>query len=873
MAIIAVGIVVAFLVIILMNVGGFISQILGGVLYAIATPLMWLLDFVQVLFRKLAGLDTTYVKDTLTGKLVENNDDILFSILTNETVLETFMAMCIVGICLLMITSVVQMIRVEYTTEGSKNNKFTILSSALKGFSYFFIVPIATVLGILVSNAILKAVDAATSGAGASTIAGSVFVAAANDANRVRANNNVGLYADLLGGPLHDSVVHFDGTHFEDEFDEQHFSINDTGDVTRNRMNAADKIDAAFSQGSLLSILAGGGPKVMEITDGESSHIDDIFILGDVNANPYYSYDNVFTVGRYYALNDINYLILYVGLCLCIVTLFKACFGMIMRIYTAIMLFIISPGVIGIWPLDGGKAFSSWRTKFVGSILSAYGVVVALNLYFVIAGALDNVALFSQEALSWGTNGGAITVLLWAIIPGINATVRALFVIVGALMVSSMSSTISSLIGADDGLKQGGDMTGKVAGAIGKGVGVAAMGVGAAVKVGGAIGGKIGKIGGKIGGAINDKKDQKRTGRIDELKKKGKLTPEEEKELKNLEKGHQKYLEKQAGGKDNFQKQKNDARIQEIDKQLENGGLSVDQKKALEAERGDLVKDNETLNENIQKKTVKTAKRRATMQQLSALGGNFFKNSGLGKSLNTMSGGLIGAFGGDAWDKAGSAAAKKDDGYSEYKEIIDTMNKTKPGSDSKKKATTTRDTFNKVQADRQHYSDRAAITKSMNEEIKINGDETNEILQQILRALKDGKKSEAEKLQLDFNKQAAKMGAMGVTGTDQWKSMVANMIKTGDTSAASGLQTSIKGAKIDTATMSDEAINTMANKMIEMGAKGIQTFEKLANSAAHAYAEKSGKPEIAVSVMTKELEGQNEQIIKLLTQMVNNSKK
>jgi len=494
MAIIAVGIAVAFLVLILMNVGGFISQILGQLLYHIAVPMMWLCDFVQVLFRKLAGLGTTFVKET-GGAIKEQNEDILFSLLTSKTVLEVFVAMCIVGVILLLITTIIQIIRTEYTTEGSKNSKTTIIGTALKAFAYFFITPVACVFGIIISNYVLKAVDAATSGKGASTIAGSVFVAAANDANRVRKGDSTGWYENLMSGQVSKWTVSFNANNsrFDATFDERNFGVTNTGNAVLNRENAADKIDRAFSQGSLLSTLAGGdgGPKM---TIGDDYHG---IVWSTYWVNPYFSYDQPSFVSRYYNLANVNYLILYVGLAICIVTLFKAAIGMIMRMYKATMLFIISPGVIGIWPLDGGNAFNSWRKQFVGTVLAAYGTIIALNLYFVIVGVIDHIYLFHPQL---GLNGNisslegnatavlsssaTMTALLYPLVTVVNAMVRALMIIVGALMISEFASTVSSLIGADDALKQGGDMGGKVAGAVGKGAMVAMGGAALAMKAG-----------------------------------------------------------------------------------------------------------------------------------------------------------------------------------------------------------------------------------------------------------------------------------------------------------------------------------------------------------------------------------------------------
>lgn len=461
MSIVAIGILVAFITVVLGNIFDFVGNWINLLLYRIATLLMNLLDFVQTLFRKLAGLDTTYYQDA-SGIMQTQENDILFSLITSEVVLQTFFAMAIVGMCLLIITSVIAMIRQEYNTEGAKNSKTGILTNALKGFSFLFIVPVVTVFGIYISNFVLKAVDRATSHTGAGSIAGSVFLAAASDANRVRADKMEGDVISLLGGKT--NVVYYNPSNNEwgtsgdggaGVEEEKIFGVNNISEA-KNRENVATKIDNVFAQGSKM-LASGGGGTVITVPKA---------VVEEADTNiKYFSYADADAVSRYYSLGDVDMLVLYVGTIVCIFALYKASFGMIMRLFNAVVLFIISPGIIGIWPMDEGNAFKSWRKKLVSSVISAYGTIVALNLYFVIAGALRNVYLFNE--------GGALGQYTH-----MNHLVQALFTIVGALMIKDISATISSLIGADDAYSKGADMSGKVTGAVGKGVGAVAGGFG-----------------------------------------------------------------------------------------------------------------------------------------------------------------------------------------------------------------------------------------------------------------------------------------------------------------------------------------------------------------------------------------------------------
>ncbi len=625
MSVVAIGMLIAFLTVIVLNMGGFLDFLLSSFLYNIAKPLMWLCDFVQVLFRRLAGLDTTYYKDA-NGVMQTQEDDILFSLLTSRTVQQTFLAMVLVGVCIIIIASVVQMIRVEYTTEGSKNNKSTILSSALKGISYFFIVPVAVTLGIMISNYILKAVDKATSYGGGNTIAGSVFIAAASGANRVRNDDHSSIVLGPIGAGNSTIVVNYDAASNTfngplGNFDKDLFGITGVSEQ-RNREMVAEKIDNMFASGSTLSALTGS--KVVASPYGlqVAMNVVTAGVSGGSIATAavpgFVSYDNQALVTRYYNMADIDFLMLYMGLCICIVSLFKAAFGMIMRIYQAIVLFIISPGIIGIWPLDNGKAFGSWRSKFIASVISAYGVVIAFNLYFVVAGALRNVYIFPNYFGFWT----------------LNLTCQALFTIVGAIMVNNLAGTISSLIGADDGLKQGGEMAGKVASGIGKGVATVAM-----------VAGGVGALAGKVSGMSLAK-----MGKSEALgKARDTITTFE---------GKQSRLAELKGKKRKSKADKAD--IQQLENEIQQGQGGYD-----------------AARKRVQDYQTSVARNKVLTGDSAAMFSTFARKTGMVKALNTMSADLLPIFGGKTGDEVKKAAAAKP-GYSDDLAILTESMKNRP---------------------------------------------------------------------------------------------------------------------------------------------------------------------------------------------------
>ena len=106
------------------------QYIIGGLFYSVSAFLLCLIDLLEGLFRSLAGLapmGDKYISFSIGGK----SGDLLIQLLTSKEILLAFEATAIAGIFLLIIMTIFQMIKVEYTTEGAENNKTKILGKSL----------------------------------------------------------------------------------------------------------------------------------------------------------------------------------------------------------------------------------------------------------------------------------------------------------------------------------------------------------------------------------------------------------------------------------------------------------------------------------------------------------------------------------------------------------------------------------------------------------------------------------------------------------------------------------------------------------------------------------------------------------------------
>ncbi len=158
---------------------GLVMDIIGVLLYDLASSILYLVDIIQQMFRKLCGMDTIWIN----GKPANYVDPVI-TVLTDKSVLEILLALTIVAVAMVIIASIIQIIRTEFSTEGSKNTKGQIFGTALKSILMFVIVPVTCVGGLILSNALLRTIDRATSGATQSTMGAQIAVSALSSAKK-----------------------------------------------------------------------------------------------------------------------------------------------------------------------------------------------------------------------------------------------------------------------------------------------------------------------------------------------------------------------------------------------------------------------------------------------------------------------------------------------------------------------------------------------------------------------------------------------------------------------------------------------------------------------------------------------------------------
>lgn len=477
-----------------------IVSVIPKTVYYLSVAAMSLMDIVQLLLRKVAGLDAHYIGDSsepITGDIALSFIKSIFDKNTTfPAIRNAFWALVILGLILLIVTTIIAIIRQEYmpgdeeSKERPSNNKIFIISRSLKSLFLFLIVPVSAIFGLMLSDVFLVALDSATT---SSEVGGALLTNSQITQNLLPmdiqgTNGKVTAtyeYMDIFGfGDFPTTTVTFSGMVFKSgAYIANRVRINDTyavdestkkdyynlikdGDIsnfeifnkvsTDNPAEMAQLIDEAFAANVKLRT-----PAALE-REGVAANFKSKLIYGQDGQVSHFSKFNVGLVWYYYNLWQYNFLVAFAFIVICLKLLVKIIMGLMRRIIELVALFIISPPIVAIMPLDGGKAFGEWRKNFIQKALAAYGSIIGMNLFFLILPYINEIKFFSAEAMGltfWNASSA---------IGMINLIISTVFMIAGLVTVEGFIELLSGIIGSESAAKTGGEMVGKVGDTIAK---------------------------------------------------------------------------------------------------------------------------------------------------------------------------------------------------------------------------------------------------------------------------------------------------------------------------------------------------------------------------------------------------------------------
>ena len=161
---------------------GAVLAIIPKTFYFLCTLVFQVLDLLQLLVRKLAGLDVVYYSSEIFsgtggGSSEPQSGDIVLEFIqtiftnSNSILSNIFWALIVLALIMLIITTFVAVLRSEYSATDSKSaSKGRIIGRAFKAIASFAIVPIVCFFGVFMANVILQALDTITTGSSSSQL-------------------------------------------------------------------------------------------------------------------------------------------------------------------------------------------------------------------------------------------------------------------------------------------------------------------------------------------------------------------------------------------------------------------------------------------------------------------------------------------------------------------------------------------------------------------------------------------------------------------------------------------------------------------------------------------------------------------------------
>lgn len=513
---------------------GTFFDIIPKIIYFMAAIFTSVIDILQCMVRKLAGLDVYWAQvanpdGTIAGTTPVAQQDPLTEFIYGilgygesaplyQGLNTVFWSLAIFAVICLVVTSMIAIIKSHYNEDANATNPWKYIYTAIKAVFTFAIVPFAVVIGMQLASWVLRTVDSITAGSATDatmrTYLGDGYKNVFEGDKLPGQTTETTYYSnyDFLGFGSVTTSTPFSGMIFKactynaNRAREDSAFANAVHKIKDNKnyqvfgeaeSSVADAVDFAFannlqltngiSRGNVTSVLVDelGGVNYWTASD---------LIIPLRNATSFSKF-RVGFVWMFYNLWSFDFIVAFVGGVTVVGIMLSVIIGLMSRLMKGAILFLIYPALLGIAPLDNFKAFKSWTTQFIQQVMMAFGAIIGMNLTLLILPYAQNIKWFDP---SWG----------WAL----NNLVNTIVMVTGLMMMKDIIAMISQFAGGADANAAGGALKAEVGKGIATGAKITgkaglAVGRGAALAVGGAV-----KFGKKVGQGANTYANARKAG-------------------------------------------------------------------------------------------------------------------------------------------------------------------------------------------------------------------------------------------------------------------------------------------------------------------------------------------------------------------------
>lgn len=449
------------------------------IMYFLVGCLLSFIDFFQITFRKLAGLDPYILHgNVVTGDTVYNI--ITESIFGNKypALNTTFWALIILGIFMLIVCTLFAVIRIEYKPEKEKgNSKSNIIKNFFTALVSFAVIPIASFFAMFLANELVQVVDYVITNTHATSQVDkytyfdqwdinsmdndeTLYYAGSGGNNKPLLNSNAQksyIAFNIFGYKIPTTTEPFSGLMFKasayscnrfrlhgDDYLQQvknvgaNFGLFQSGQLPDDANEVAAIIDTAFSINAKMKTPE-NLKTTIENSKGDENVSNDYYRAGwfpvhwgaeegNKNVTNFSKY-NVELVWYFYDLWMFNYIVAFVGLFSLGKFYFQYTLMLMNRFFQIMALLLFAPIVVSTMPLDSSVS-DRWRKQYVSNYAFLLFMVFAIDVISPLLSIVQDIALFN--------------------VPLLDYIISALFVIAGLNVVSTLTAALAKIIGDRD---------------------------------------------------------------------------------------------------------------------------------------------------------------------------------------------------------------------------------------------------------------------------------------------------------------------------------------------------------------------------------------------------------------------------------------
>lgn len=325
------------------RIATFFHKMIFGMISTVSRIVDVLINFIRIIL----GLDPLTTNENISISLYDN--------LIAQNVMQAFGICVFAGFMISVVFALVRFIKSHIT---EREEEGVGVWKALRGLAVnvasYLVIPIFAVSIVLATGAVAKTVDNAT-----------------RDGNAV----GVSYSAEVIF-----STVDYDM--LEDKGKDWYKGINDCQIYDKNNrqitgMTAVKLVYSGWERGSGIYH-----------ADGSEYNYSDTGLSGE---SPFEILTTLVDEDAYFDM----FILPMLGSCVMLVALAMSSITIAQRLFSVVFLFILSPLPASFRPYDDGARFKKWAEIFIGKVLSGFGIVFALNVFFSLAPEFTKYEFFS----------------------------------------------------------------------------------------------------------------------------------------------------------------------------------------------------------------------------------------------------------------------------------------------------------------------------------------------------------------------------------------------------------------------------------------------------------------------------------------------